>query len=98
MRTAGPITPSPSGARLCLRVQPRASRDEIAGVAGGAVRVRLRAPPVEGAANDALLRFLADRLDVSRATLTLVSGRTARTKLVEVSGLSAEDVGRRLGL
>jgi uncharacterized protein (TIGR00251 family) len=79
-------------------VQPRASRDEIAGVAGGALRVRLRAPPVEGAANHALLRFLADRLDVSRASLTLVSGRTARTKLVEVRGLSAEDVGRRLGL
>ncbi len=96
--TAGPITPSLSGARVCLRVQPRASRDEIAGVAGGAVRVRLRAPPVEGAANDALLRFLADRLDVSRASLTLVSGRTARTKLVEVRGLLAEDVGRRLGL
>ena len=97
MRTAGPITAGPSGARVCLRVQPRASRDEIAGVAGGALRVRLRAP-VEGAANDALLRFLADRLDVSRASLTLVSGRTARTKLVEVRGLSAEDVGRRLGL
>ena len=82
MRTAGPITAGPSGARVCLRVQPRASRDEIAGVAGGALRVRL----------------LADRLDVSRASLTLVSGRTARTKLVEVRGLSAEDVGRRLGL
>ena len=98
MRTAGPITAGPSGARVCLRVQPRASRDEIAGVAGGALRVRLRAPPVEGAANHALLRFLADRLDVSRASLTLVSGRTARTKLIEVRGLSAEDVGRRLGL
>ena len=93
-----PLTPSTSGARLSLRVQPRASRNEIAGVAAGAVRVRLTAPPVDGAANEALLRFLADRLDVSRSALTLVSGHTARTKVVEVTGVSAEEVARRLGL
>ena len=97
MRPTGPITSSPSGTRLCLRVQPRASRDEIAGIAGDVIRVRLTAPPVEGAANDALLRFLAARLEIPRSALTLVSGHTARTKVVALTGVSAEEVGRRLG-
>jgi hypothetical protein len=79
-------------------VQPRASRDEIAGVAGSAIRVRLKAPPVDGAANDALLRFLASRLEVARSALTLVSGQTGRTKVVAVEGLSAGELARRLGI
>jgi uncharacterized protein YggU (UPF0235/DUF167 family) len=67
-------------------------------VAGNAIRVRLKAPPVDGAANEALLRFLAARLDVARSALTLVSGHTGRTKIVAVQGLPAEEVGRRLGI
>ena len=98
MRPTGPITSSPSGTRLCLRVQPRASRDEIVGIEGAAIRVRLRAPPVDGAANDALLRLLASRLEIPRSAMTLVSGQTARTKVVALHGVSAEEVGRRLGL
>jgi uncharacterized protein len=84
--------------RLRLRVQPRASRDEVAGVAGDIIRVRLTAPPVEGAANQALVRFLAARLDVPRSAVTLVSGHTGRTKVVEVAGLSAQEASRRLGI
>jgi uncharacterized protein YggU (UPF0235/DUF167 family) len=53
---------------------------------------------VDGAANDALLRFLAARLEIPRSALTLVSGHTARTKVVALDGVSAEEVGRRLGL
>jgi uncharacterized protein len=98
VRPTGPISSSPSGTRLCLRVQPRASRDEIAGITGNAIRVRLTAPPVDGAANDALLRFLATRLEIPRSAMTLVSGHTARTKVVALNGVSAEEVGRRLGL
>lgn len=67
-------------------------------MAGGAIRVRLTAPPVDGAANDALLRLLAARLDISRSALTLVSGHTGRTKVVAVDGVAAAEVGRRLGL
>lgn len=67
-------------------------------MAGRAIRVRLKAPPVDGAANDALLRFLASSLGVSRSALTLVSGHTGRSKVVAVDGLSAEEVGRRLGI
>jgi uncharacterized protein (TIGR00251 family) len=97
VRPTGAITSSPSGTRLSLRVQPRASRDEIVGIAGDAIRVRLTAPPVGGAANDALLRFLAARLEIPRSALTLVSGHTARTKVVALDGVSAEEVSRRLG-
>jgi uncharacterized protein YggU (UPF0235/DUF167 family) len=70
----------------------------VAGVAGEAIRVRLTAAPVDGAANEALVRFLAARLDVARSAVTLVSGHTGRAKLVEVEGLSADEAGRRLGL
>jgi uncharacterized protein (TIGR00251 family) len=98
VRFTDPISSSPSGTRLRLRVQARASRDEIAGIAGDAIRVRLTAPPVDGAANDALLRFLAARLEIPRSALTLVSGHTARTKVVALNGVSAEEVGRRLGV
>jgi uncharacterized protein (TIGR00251 family) len=68
----------------------------VAGVAGGALRVRLTAPPVDGAANEALVRFLADRLDLARGRVVLVSGHTGRDKVVEVAGLSPEEVARRL--
>lgn len=77
---------------------PRASRDEVAGVAGDAIRVRLTAPPVDGAANEALVRLVAGRLDVSRSAVVLVSGHTGRSKVVEVTGVSPEEAARRLGL
>ena len=98
MRAAGPAAPSAAGVRLRVRVQPRASRDEVSGVAVDAVRVRLTAPPVDGAANEALVRFLAGRLGVARAAVVLISGQTGRTKVVEVAGLSPEEALRRLGL
>jgi uncharacterized protein len=95
---AGPITPTQNGVRLHLRVQPRASRDEVAGVVGDVIRVRLTAPPVDGAANEALLRFLAGCLELTRSSVTLVSGHASRNKVAEVGGLSREEVARRLGL
>ena len=98
MRAGGPLVGCPGGVRLRLRVQPRASREEVAGLAGNAVRVRLTAPPVDGAANEALVRFLATRLRVSRSAVALISGRTSRTKVVEITGLSPEDTALRLGL
>jgi uncharacterized protein (TIGR00251 family) len=91
-----PISPTAAGVRLRLRIQPRASREEIAGVTGGAIRVRLTAPPVDGAANEALVRFLAARLRVPRSAVELVSGRAGRTKLVAITGVSVEEATRRL--
>ena len=80
----------PSGAAAGLAERDRPHRRDV-------IRVRLTAPPVDGAANDALLRFLAARLEVPRSALTLVSGQAARTKVVALTGVSAEEVGRRLG-
>jgi uncharacterized protein len=70
------------GASFELRVQQRASRAAVLGVHGGALKVSLTAAPVDGAANDALLRLLADRLDVPRACLRLLRGERSRQKLV----------------
>ncbi len=69
---------------LALRVQPRASRDEIVGPHGDHLKVRITAPPVEGKANAHLLRWLADEFDVPRARVTLVSGDTGRNKLFRI--------------
>jgi uncharacterized protein len=93
-----PISPTATGVLLRLRVQPRASRDGVAGVMADAIRVRLRAPPVDGAANDALIRFLAAKLNVPRSAVKLVSGLTGRTKLVAVTGVSVEETAQRLGV
>jgi uncharacterized protein (TIGR00251 family) len=93
-----PLLSTPEGTRLALRIQPRASRDEIVGRHGDAIRVRLTAPPVDGAANEALVRFLAGRLGLARGAVTLVRGHTGRDKTVDVAGLTPEEVTRRLGL
>jgi uncharacterized protein (TIGR00251 family) len=70
--------------RLDVRVQPRASRNEIAGTSGTALRVRLTAPPVEGAANEALVEFLAAELGVPRRHVRIVAGAASRNKIVEI--------------
>jgi uncharacterized protein len=82
--------------RLNLKVVPGASRDEIAGQHGDAIRVKLRAPPVDGRANAALLEFLAARLGLRASALELVSGETSRLKRVAVHGLNSDDARRRL--
>ena len=79
-------------------VQPRAPRTELAGVHGDALKVRLAAPPVDGAANEALIRFLADRLAVPRAAVRLEAGIAGRSKVVSVTGLGVEGAARLLDL
>jgi len=87
-----------SGITIRLRVQPRASRTEVAGPYGGALKIRLAAPPVDGAANDELIRFLAKQLDVPRSAVTIVSGGGSRSKVAAVDGIEAPEAARRLGL
>lgn len=72
-----------------VRVVPRASRDAIAGVHGQALKVSLSAPPVEGAANEALIALLARALSVPKRTVELVRGEQSRTKLVRITGVTA---------
>jgi uncharacterized protein len=84
----------PDGVRFAVRVQPRGGRSEIVGLLGGALKVRVAAPPVEGAANAALVALLADALDLPRAAVRIVAGAASRTKLVEVAGVDARRVRR----
>lgn len=79
-------------ARFAVRALPRASRTELAGAYGEAVRVRVAAPPVEGAANAELIAFLAKKLGVPKSAVRIVQGERGRDKLVEVDGLSAAQV------
>jgi uncharacterized protein len=72
--------------RVSVHVQPRASRNEIVGVHGTALKVRLQAPPVDGAANDALVALFAERLGVPRRWVRVVTGATSRGKIVEIEG------------
>ncbi|MBL8142527.1 MAG: DUF167 domain-containing protein [Acidobacteria bacterium] len=84
------------GVRLDVRVIPRASKTVIAGERDGALLIRLAAPPVDGAANDALIGFLARILDVPRRNVSLVRGDTARTKTLDISGIGERDARARL--
>jgi uncharacterized protein len=72
--------------RVRVHVQPRASRSEVVGTHGAALKVRLHAPPVDGAANAALVALLAERLGLSRRAVRIVAGETARAKTVEIDG------------
>ena len=82
---------------ISVRAAPRAGRNALDGVIGGAVRVRLAAPPVEGAANKALLAFLAEVLGVPKRDLAIIGGEHGRRKLICVRGLTGERARQRLG-
>lgn len=81
-----------AGVRFGVHVQPRAPRTEVAGVHGAALKVRLHAPPVDGAANEELVKFLARSLGVARRAVRIVAGQTSRSKVVEIEGVSAASV------
>jgi uncharacterized protein (TIGR00251 family) len=85
-------------AQLAVYVTPRAGRTEVAGERDGAVWVRLAAPPVDGEANEALLDFLAKRLELPRTAIRLVAGQSGRQKRVAIAGLDLPAVRERLGV
>lgn len=93
-----PVQSADGGVRLRLHVQPRASRTELVGPFGDALKIRIAAPPVEGAANAELIRFLARILGVRAAAIEIVSGTDGRRKTVKVSGITVEESSARLGL
>jgi uncharacterized protein (TIGR00251 family) len=74
--------------RLSVRVQPRASRSEVVGIHGDALKIRLSAPPVDGAANAALIEFLADIFAVGRRSVRILAGESSRSKVVEIDGIT----------
>ena len=85
-------------ARLAIKVVPRSKRTAIEGPRDGRLVVRVTAPPVDGAANDAAIEALADALHVPRRALRIVSGATSRNKTIEVTSLDTTEVTARLGL
>jgi uncharacterized protein (TIGR00251 family) len=92
------LTPTADGVRLEVLVQPNASRTELVGPHAGALRIRIAAPPAGGAANEALVRFLADRLQVRRSAVAISSGAFARRKVLLVAGIRPETAAERLSL
>ena len=90
------ITGAEDGATFAVRVVPRASKNQIVGMHGDALKVRLTAPPVEGRANEALIACLARRLGVRKSQVEIVAGATSRRKMIRVIGLMAQEVEERL--
>jgi uncharacterized protein (TIGR00251 family) len=83
-------------AQIKLRIVPNARRTEVVGEYGEAIKIKIHAPAIEGKANAALLDFLAERLHVAAGGVELIAGEKSRDKTVEVSGLSEEEVRKRL--
>lgn len=84
------------GVLLSIKLQPRASASEIGEPLGNELRVKVTAPPVDSAANEALIRLLAEKLDCPRNCVVLVRGGASRHKIVKIIGLTADDVAGRL--
>ena len=92
MSTADP------GCTLSIKAIPGAPRSEVCGWLGEHLKVKVQAPAVEGRANEALLRFLAEALGIPPRSVSLLRGDTARLKVVRIAGLGSDEVRRRLGV
>ncbi len=79
---------------LTLHIQPGAKKSEFAGLHGDALKIRLAAPPVDGKANEALLRFIADALSLPKSAVSLKSGQTSRRKVLEIQGATQDAIAR----
>lgn len=90
--TAVRVTTVGGRVRFSVRVQPRASSNETAGVHGDALKIRLTAAPVDGAANAGLIQFLSDIFAVSRQSVRILGGESSRSKIVEIDGITERAV------
>ena len=79
-------------ATFSVRIQPRSSKNGVTRMEDGTLKIRLTAPPVDGAANEALVKFLSEALSVSKSQVEIVTGHTSREKRVKISGMSEADV------
>ena len=86
------LTQHGNAVRFAVRVVPRSGRSSIEGALGGALKVRLAAPPVDGAANEALVAFLAGALGVPKRAVRIIRGERSKSKVVEVAGVTAATV------
>lgn len=84
------------GVWLAIKLQPRAPSNEIGEPMGSELRIKVTAPPVDSAANEALIRLLAEKLDCGRNCVELVRGQTSRHKIIKLHGMTAEEVIKKL--
>lgn len=91
-------SPVAKGIRITVQITPNAKKSEVLGVHDDALKLRLQAQPIEGKANEALVRYLADKLDVPKSTVTITHGHTSKRKIVEITGanMTPETVKRAL--
>jgi uncharacterized protein (TIGR00251 family) len=92
----GFLRTQPDGTLLSVKLQPRASANEIGEPIGGELRIKVTAPPVDAAANEALVRLLADQLDCGRSRIELVRGHKSRHKIVKLHGLTPAEVLKKI--
>ncbi|HQC42923.1 MAG TPA: DUF167 domain-containing protein [Verrucomicrobiota bacterium] len=85
-----------SGCSLSIRLQPRSSRNEICGQMGDTLKIKVTAPPVDSAANELLVEFLADLLDISKSSVQILKGQTSRSKVVQIAGLKTDQILKKL--
>ena len=90
------ITATATGVRVAIRVMPRSPRTTIDGIRDGRLIVRVTAPPVDGAANDAVVAALAHALDLPKRSIRIVAGETSRNKTVDITGLDIKQIRARL--
>lgn len=83
---------------LSIKLQPRASRNQVAGIHGSELKISVTAPPVDSAANQALINYLSELLDRPRSAIELLRGHTSRHKTLLIRGLSSAQLRQKLGL
>lgn len=96
MLTQLQLKESPDGVTINVKLQPRASKNEIQGISENALRVRLTSPPVDGEANAACIAFLGQIFGIAKSKITIVSGQTSRNKVIKLAGVSQQQVLDRL--
>lgn len=94
----GWIKQSKDGVIVTVHVVPRAAQDAVQGLYGDALKIRLHAPPVDGKANETLISFLSEKLNIPKSNITLKSGLNQRRKIVFIAGISEQETRRRLGI
>jgi len=93
-----PVVKEKTSTTIKMKVLPRSSSNSIEGLENGEWKVKLTAPPVEGAANTALIHYLSDVLGVPRRFVTIIGGQNSRNKLVQIDGLTAAEVKHKLSI
>lgn len=87
-----PVKETHEGIVFKIRVLPRSSKCDIAGIQGDALKIKITAPPVEGKANSECIKFLSDRLGIKRSQISIVAGHTSKNKTIAISGTTRSDM------